>query len=103
MPITPNIIQTMKQTVKDSVLTASTDQAWRVTVAGPVAAVTGAGAGLLGSFTVLSSPGGAGSTVGARGQSEHPSVDRPRRCRRTMAGAAAIVRKNYVRVPLPVA
>jgi len=30
MPITPNIIQTMKQTVKDKVLTISTDQAWRV-------------------------------------------------------------------------
>ena len=30
MPITPNIIQTMKQTVKAKVLTMSTDQAWRV-------------------------------------------------------------------------
>ena len=29
MPITPNIIQTMKQTVKARVLTISTDQAWR--------------------------------------------------------------------------
>jgi hypothetical protein len=28
MPMTPNIIQTMKQTVKASVLTISTDQAW---------------------------------------------------------------------------
>ena len=30
MPITPNIIQTMKQTVKDQVLTISTDQALRL-------------------------------------------------------------------------
>ena len=30
MPMTPNIIQTMKQTVKARVLTMSTDQAWRV-------------------------------------------------------------------------
>ena len=30
MPITPNIIQTMKQTVKAKVLTMSTDQAWRL-------------------------------------------------------------------------
>ena len=30
MPITPNIIQTMKQTVKDQVLTISTDHAWRL-------------------------------------------------------------------------
>jgi hypothetical protein len=37
MPITPNIIQTMKHTVKPSVLTASTLQAWRVRLA--VAAV----------------------------------------------------------------
>jgi hypothetical protein len=29
MPITPNIIQTMKQTVKARVLTMSTLQAWR--------------------------------------------------------------------------
>jgi hypothetical protein len=28
--MTPNIIQTMKQTVKAKVLTMSTDQAWRV-------------------------------------------------------------------------
>jgi len=33
MPITPNIIQTMKQTVKARVLTASTDQDSRVTTA----------------------------------------------------------------------
>ncbi len=31
MPMTPNIIHTMKHTVKASVLTISTDQAWRVT------------------------------------------------------------------------
>jgi hypothetical protein len=30
MPMTPNIIHTMKQTVKAKVLTISTDQAWRV-------------------------------------------------------------------------
>jgi hypothetical protein len=30
MPITPNIIQTMKHTVNAKVLTMSTDQAWRV-------------------------------------------------------------------------
>ena len=29
MPMTPNIIHTMKHTVKASVLTISTDQAWR--------------------------------------------------------------------------
>ena len=34
MPITPNIIQTMKQTVNASVLTASTDQDWRVAIHG---------------------------------------------------------------------
>ncbi len=33
MPMTPNIIQTMKQTVKARVLTARTDQDWRLTTA----------------------------------------------------------------------
>jgi len=33
MPITPNIIQTMKHTVNANVLTASTDQDWRPTMA----------------------------------------------------------------------
>ena len=92
MPMTPNIIQTMKQTVKASVLAASTDQAWRVTVTGPVAAVTAMG--LARWFICSPRSLEAGSTVAGLPMLEHPPVDQPRGGARTMAAAGAIVRSN---------
>jgi hypothetical protein len=64
MPITPNIIHTMKHTVKASVLTISTDSAWPLLVMSLLLVSDGA--------TVGSRPPGAASSVrgAGRGQME---------------------------------
>ncbi|GAB3650416.1 hypothetical protein GCM10028813_18840 [Ramlibacter alkalitolerans] len=85
MPMTPNIIHTMKHTVKDRVLTASTDHARRVEDGAARAAEARRAAGrvaadTMGWFLVRVDQ----ATVGARGRGEHPSVDQPCRGGRTM-------------------
>src|SRR5574337_295822 len=73
IPITPNIIHTMKHTVKPSVLTISTDQALRMLCA----------------FSFIRTPQTTGVTVGDRGRDEHSPVERRNRRRTDDAATAA--------------
>jgi hypothetical protein len=79
--MTPNIIHTMKHTVKAMVLTMSTDHAWR----GMGVAVVAMG----------STRPGFDDTVGPRSPHEHPPGGQARRGRRTMARGSDIVPKDY--------
>jgi hypothetical protein len=83
MPMTPNIIQTMKQTVKAIVLTISTDQAWRVwNGAGAAAMVSLLLLVLWGAATVVGGAAGEHPSAGPRGAPEGGAVDRrPSSCR----------------------
>jgi hypothetical protein len=85
MPITPNIIQTMKQTVNASVLTISTDQAFLE----------------LPSSEAMLFLQTHGMTVGLFHVLEYPPLERGDGARKTMTVRTAIVLKNYYRVKLP--
>jgi hypothetical protein len=79
--MTPNIIHTMKHTVKARVLTIRTDQACRGM---GVEELTMNRTRLVDDETVL-----------RRGFAEHPSSGYRRRAKRTMAALVRIVLKNY--------
>jgi hypothetical protein len=79
--MTPNIIHTMKQTVKAMVLTMSTDHAWR-------------GMGVV-VVAMVWARLGFDETVGPQGRREHPHGGQAERGRRTMGRGARIVLKNY--------
>jgi len=85
MPITPNIIQTMKQTVNASVLTISTDHAFLE----------------LPSSEAMLFLQTHGMTVGLLRRLEYPPLERGDGAGKAMAARAAIVLKNYCRVRLP--
>jgi hypothetical protein len=79
MPITPNIIQTMKQTVNASVLTISTDHAFLE---------------LRSSEAMLFLLQTHGMTVGLSLPFEYPPLERGDGAGKAMAACAAIVLKN---------
>ena len=79
--MTPNIIQTMKQTVKAIVLTMSTDHAWR-------------GMGVVGLAIDLTRVG-FDETVRPAGAREHQSGGQASQRKRTMTRGTPIVLKNY--------
>ena len=79
MPITPNIIQTMKHTVNASVLTISTDQRLSCSQSEPM----------------LLSPEIAWHDCRPSARPEHPPMERAGRRQKNDGGRARIVRKNY--------
>ncbi|GCL65489.1 hypothetical protein AQPW35_45700 [Rubrivivax pictus] len=81
MPMTPNIIHTMKQTVNAIVLTISTDHAWR-----------GMGVAVV---AMERTRLGFDETVRLQGCREHQHAGYASRSRRTMRGGTHIVLKNY--------
>jgi hypothetical protein len=81
--MTPNIIHTMKHTVKAMVLTMSTDHAWR-------------GMGVVG-VAMEQTRLGCDETVCLQRRCEHPHGGYAGHGRRTMRAGAHIVLKNYAR------
>jgi hypothetical protein len=89
MPITPNIIQTMKQTVKARVLTISTERAWRLGLLAGVEVEPNVSMAMAmnHSFSLH-------TNVGVRACGEHPSVGYAGCSGRTSPAAAGIVMKE---------